>query len=320
MEEKSAGLGYSVEMIMFYNTENFFGPDLPSSSNSKSIASGLRKWDERKFRNKLVKIAHVFELAKEMHGVLPMFIGLAEVQGEEVLSHLTRLEVFEGNYDFIHYESMDERGVDVALLYDKTKVEIIASKPFSYFFEIEDSNPENYDTTRDVLWVKVKYKDELINVLVLHLPSKRERDINLPKRNYIINDVKGKVIKMMGENEAVLMMGDFNENPDEGSLKNLIYDDEFKTILTNPFSEVYKNKNFSTFHYKSGLLFDQIILSNDFFNPRFPLYFSEASVFAPSKISNWDRKFLGRPFRTYAGTRYLGGYSDHFPVLVKFKN
>ena len=59
-----------------------------------------------------------------------------------------------------------------------------------------------------------------------------------------------------------------------------------------------------------------MILSKDFFNSNYPLLFKEAKVFNHEKLSNWNRKFAGRPFRTYAGTRYLGGYSDHFPILT----
>jgi hypothetical protein len=68
------------------------------------------------------------------------------------------------------------------------------------------------------------------------------------------------------------------------------------------------------------LLFDQIILSNSFFNDNNGLLFQNAEIFNSEKLSSRDRNFEGRPFRTYAGTRYLGGYSDHFPVFVRFRD
>jgi hypothetical protein len=83
------------------------------------------------------------------------------------------------------------------------------------------------------------------------------------------------------------------------------------------FPALFSTRNYSTFHYKSGLLYDQIILSKIFLDN--DLAFQEAKIFNSEKISSSDRNFAGRPFRTYAGTRYLGGYSDHFPVFVKFK-
>ncbi len=305
------------ELIVFYNTENFYFPDENFSTKRIRENFGLVNWNQKRFQNKLFKIAHVFQLLKEKH-TLPMLIGLSEVQGEKVLQELVAIDPFNSNFGIVHYESMDERGVDVALLYDKSKIEIIHSEPISFFFEIEDEDPDNYDTTRDILFCKAKYKEKIINIFVFHLPSKRENDVNKPKRNHIINSIKEKIQEISEKGEAVILCGDFNENPDEENLKNIVYDKNSNKILVNPSVELFASQKFSTFHYNFGLLFDQILISNDFFNENFPLQYESAEVFSPEEISNWDKKFKGRPFRTYAGTRYLGGYSDHFPVFVKF--
>src|SRR5690606_32754756 len=178
------------ELAVFYNTENFYSAEARTSQLPNIEFSGLRNWDQFRFQNKLQKIAQVFQLINEKHGVMPMLIGLAEVQGEGVLQHLVSQPVFEGRFNVIHYESMDERGVDVALIYDKSKVEVISSEPISYFFEIEGTEPEKYDTTRDVLHVKLTYGGATVNVFVFHLPSKREKDINRPRRDVILTDIR----------------------------------------------------------------------------------------------------------------------------------
>ena len=308
----------SKELIAFYNVENLFLPDPPPIHKLDPTLSGLRNWDEKRYKNKLFKISHVFQLIQESQEILPMLIGLSEIQGQKPLDELVQMEPFNSNYGVVHYDSMDERGVDVALLYDKNKIEIISSEPITYFFEIEDDNPANYDTTRDILFCKVKYDGEIINIFVVHLPSKREKDVNKPKRDYILNDIHEKILDLKLKDEAVVIMGDFNENPDDENIKKILYDENFNKILTNPFSELFNKRIFSTFHYKDGLLFDQVILSNEFFEPNFPITFKNALVFNSEKLSTWNKKFAGRPFRTYAGTRYLGGYSDHFPVLTEF--
>lgn len=305
------------ELVLFYNVENLFSPDTKPIHKLDPTVSGFRNWDERKYQNKLFKIAHVFQLILESEKALPLVIGLSEVQGRKPLEDLVKLEPFNSKYEIAHYESMDERGVDVALLYDKTKIELLSSQPISYLFAVENKESEYYDTTRDVLFCKVKFLETIINVFVLHLPSKREKDINKPKRDYILKDLHEKVLTIKSTTqEAVIIMGDFNENPDEEMILNFNYDSDFNKILVNPSEELFKNEKFSTFHYKNGLLFDQMILSKDFFNSNYPLLFKEAKVFNHEKLSNWNRKFAGRPFRTYAGTRYLGGYSDHFPILT----
>ena len=308
------------EFISFYNVENLFTPDPPPVHKLDPTASGLNNWDERKYQNKLFKIAHVFQLMQESEGKLPLFIGVSEIQGDKPLQDLLALEPFSNDFGIVHYESMDERGVDVALIYDKTKIEILSSEPISYFFTVEKQDYEYYDTTRDVLYCKVKYENAVIHVFVLHLPSKREKDVNKPKRDYILADLNTKVKNLIvSEKESLIILGDFNENPDEENLSNFLYDDEHSKILINPFLDLYKSGNFSTYHYKSGLLFDQMILSTNFLQQNFPLAFKESKVFNHEKLRSWDKKFSDRPFRTFAGTRYLGGYSDHFPILTVFE-
>ncbi len=293
---------------------------MPKHKSDPTI-SGLRNWDQRKYQNKLFKISHAFQLMKEENGVLPFMIGLSEVSGRKVLEDLVQKEPFNSGYGIIHYNSMDERKVDVALLFDKSKVEVIDSQTITFFFEIINKNTENYDTTRDVLYSKVKYKGESINVFIAHLPSKREKDINKPKRAFILNEIRGRILNIVNEEkEHVILCGDFNENPDDENLVKILYDNVHTKVLENPFQQLFSTRNYSTFHYKSGLLYDQIILSKSFFNGNSALSFQEAKIFNSEKLSSRDRKFEGRPFRTYAGTRYLGGYSDHYPVFVKLKD
>ncbi|NML69100.1 endonuclease [Chryseobacterium sp. RP-3-3] len=309
-----------MEMFSFYNVENLFLPDPKPAHRLDPTKSGLRNWDEKRYRNKLFKISHVFQLMKEKNGVLPFLIGLSEVSGRKVLEDLVEMEPFHSEYGIVHYNSMDERKVDVALLYDKSKVEIIDSETITFFFEIiNKKNTENYDTTRDVLFSKIKYKGTVINVFVAHLPSKREKDVNKPKRDFILNEIRSKILKIVRkEKEHVILCGDFNENPDDENLVKILYDNDHEKVLINPFQDLFYTRNYSTFHYKSGLLYDQIILSKSLFDNDI-LNFQNAHIFNSEKLSSRIKNFEGRPFRTYAGTRYLGGYSDHFPVFVKFE-
>ncbi|ROI00722.1 endonuclease/exonuclease/phosphatase family protein [Chryseobacterium daecheongense] len=308
-----------MELFSFYNVENLFLPDPKPVHKLDPTISGLRNWDERKYKNKLFKISHVFQLMKEENGVLPFIIGLSEVSGRKVLEELVKMEPFNSNYGIVHYNSMDERKVDVAMLYDKEKIEVMDSEPISFFFEIIDKNTGDYDTTRDVLYSKIKYKEEIINVFIAHLPSKRDKDPNKPKRSFILGEIRERILNIVNaENEHVILCGDFNENPDDENLVKILYDDDHRKVLENPFQQLFSTRKYSTFHYKSGLLFDQILLSKSFFENR-GLVFQNAQVFNSEKISSRDRRFEGRPFRTFAGTRYLGGYSDHFPVFVQFE-
>ncbi|WP_228453991.1 endonuclease/exonuclease/phosphatase family protein [Chryseobacterium fistulae] len=307
-----------IEILCFYNVENLFLPDQVPIHRMDPTRSGLKNWDERKYNNKLFRLSHVFSLIKKQNGILPFIIGLSEVSGREVLEDLVKMDPFNSKYGIIHYDSMDERKVDVAMLYDKAKVEIVDSETITFFFEKIKKNTENYDTTRDVLYSKIRYKEkkEVIHIFITHLPSQRERDVNKPKRAFILNEIRKRIMNI--EEEKVILCGDFNENPDDENLVRILYNDEGGKMLENPFLELFHTRNYSTFHLKTGLLFDQILLSKSFFD-KTGLIFQNAEIFNTKELSSRDRKFENRPFRTYAGTRYLGGYSDHFPVLTKFK-
>lgn len=305
------------EIMMFYNVENLFPPDPPSLHKFDPTPSGLRSWNEYRYNNKIFKLAYVIDWARETYGNFPMIIGLSEISSTKVLEDLTAVEVLHDRYDFVHFNSLDERGVDTALLFDREKVEILHAEPITFLFEIGEEQEEYIDTTRDVLWVKTKIKTEIINFFVLHLPSKRDKDINKAKRDYILQSIKEKTEQLLNSKEAVVLCGDFNENPNEDSLKNMETHSDGTSLLANPFVNLFNEKKFSTFHFQDGLLFDQFLLSPQFYQSNYPLQYTAAHVFDHQKLSSWDRKFQGRPFRTFAGSRYLGGYSDHYPVIVE---
>lgn len=308
------------ELIMFYNVENLFPPDLPRLHKHHLTRSGLRNWDQRKYVHKIQKIASVFKEVEEQEQVLPMIIGLAEVYGEENLKDLVKLPPFNSHFGIVHYDSLDERGVDTALLYDKRKLTLLHAETFSFVFEQTEAQQEYLDTTRDVLFCQLKYQEETLYVLVLHLPSKRDKDVNLPKRAFILKAVQQKIIKWLSDSpKAILVCGDFNENPTEENLQHFLNDALGKKILINPFIELYEKKKYSTFHRTEGQLFDQIMHSDYFMKEDTSLRYEKAHVFTSEKISSRDKKMKGKPYRTYAGTRYLGGYSDHFPVLLTIK-
>ncbi len=309
------------ELIVFYNIENLFYPKNIKFENKNKIDynSGLRNWDKWKYINKLHKINHAFQLIQEKEDCLPALIGFAEVEGKKVLEDLITYKPLSNRYRIVHFESLDERGVDVALLYDKEKIEILHTEPISFLFDLDHPTETNFDTTRDVLYCKLKFHNEIIHTFVVHLPSKREFDINKSKRSFIINEIKKRIIKIkQNGNESVIILGDFNEDPNEENIQNLLFDNELNKTIINPYTELHFNKQYSTFYNKKGLLFDQILFSDHFIEPKFALQFEEAKVFNSEELCDWKNK--QKPFRTYAGTRYLGGYSDHFPVYIKLNS
>lgn len=298
------------EIFAFYNVENLLLPDPRPVHSADPTASGLRNWDIRKYRQKLNKIAHVAELILTDEGVLPALFGIAEIQGAKPLCDLLEYSVFQ-NYDVVHYPSADSRAIDVALFYDRRKIDIISSKPL----RLSSDAGENFET-RDILHVRFTFCAKIMNAYVLHFPSKKDKDANFRLRKSIIAILHTELSQNSGE-EAIILMGDFNANPDDILLKPFFGTDFGKGVF-NPFLDLYLKNIYSTYHHKNGLLFDQMMLSDHFFHSDFPLKFKVAKVFSHLKLRNPHRKFGHRPARTFAGTRYLGGYSDHFPIITEF--
>lgn len=300
VERKEAGT------FMFYNAENFYPPD------SKAFcSSGLRNWDDYKYQLKVRKIAQVFDLVSQDYGCKPSLIGLAEIGDLSVLEDLVREESVVKDYGIIYEKSADPRNLSVAMLYDPSVFSLIGYKAL----RLQHADFNNLET-RDILHVKMMYRGKPLHIFILHLPSKRERDIKQNLRHHILGQLKQIVQKIMAEDEAVMIMGDFNENPDSEILKQFLNGEDPKKTLINPFVKLFEQGHFSTYHGKKGVGFDQIIFSHNL-SDLLGFESVDTSIYCPERLRNKDRKNKQFPHRTFSGSRYMGGFSDHFPVILQ---
>lgn len=309
--------------IGFYNVENLFDIfDDKQKLDDEFTPENDRKWTEKKYENKTFKIARTLKLFNDDES-LPMFLGLCEIENKKVIEDILQHDNLAEKYEIVHYNSPDERGIDVALLYNHNEFFLTESFPI----EVNYHNEQGIrDFTRDILYVNGTYKGVLLHIFVVHLPSKREQDVNRNLRIFAMQQIKNQIDKIKNEyqNPAILVLGDFNSNPDEDELKDILNTEANENVLTenqlfNPFELLYKNQQFSTYHKDEGLLFDQILLSRYFLDKDSILQFKAANVHNIEKLQNYDKRFENQPFRTYRGNQYLGGFSDHFPVKVTFK-
>lgn len=305
--------------VAFYNVENLFDTkDDPNTADDDYTFKGKRRWNYKRYKEKIKKLTSVIsQLGTERSKTPPVIVGLVEVENEQVvqdLAHHKNLKKY--HYDFVHYDSPDERGIDVALLYNKQFFELISSKTHSLFFEDEEGER---DYTRDILHVSGKLKGELIHVLVNHWSSRRDgEEETRPKRikaaalnRTIIKDIKSK-----NANAKIIVMGDFNDDPTSISVKEHLVGDDFYNPMESLFA---KGEGTLTYNQKWNL-FDQIIISKNFLGKeKGKLYFKHAEVFNKDWLKVYKGKLKGSPFRTYIGPWYKGGFSDHFPVYVYFK-
>lgn len=297
------------ELVMFYNVENLFPPD---SESDELPASGFRNWDNYKYNLKIRKLSNVFRFMEEDYCRLPSIIGLAEIGDRLVLEDLVNENSPIHNYEIVYQKSQDSRGLSVALLIDQAKYTLIQFNTLK--FRMDETVA--FDT-RDILHAEFLFEGKKLHVFVCHLPSKREKDAKKVQRNYIIRQLRNTIQDLVEEKEPIILMGDFNENPDAEELKQLLLDDNGNKMLSNPLEAMFLKSQFSTYHGKKGLGFDQILYSEDLLLKQFNFQTISAEIYDTPRLRNKDRKNSSYPLRTYSGSRYVGGWSDHFPVLVK---
>lgn len=305
--------------IAFYNIENLFDiKDDPKKHDSDFLPTSAKRWTLKRYQRKLLKIGTVIsKIGDEDAQFAPVIVGLAEVENKKVLSDLVNSEhLKDENYHFVHYDSQDERGIDVALLYKEDVFKVENSETFSVYFE-KELGVQDY--TRDILLVQGKLNDENINIIINHWSSRRE---GVKETEYkriaaakVVNSIIGK-IKLEDNDSKVIVMGDFNDNPNSNSIDLM----EKESGIFNPFKTVWSREKGSLSHNFQWNLFDQILFSTNFFDrSNSALIFDKADVFNSKFLTQYDGKYKGQPFRTFVGNKYKGGFSDHFPVFIQLK-
>lgn len=303
--------------IGFYNLENLFDTeDDKTILDDDFTEDSARNWNTERYNNKIRKLGKIIKkLGKANQSHPPVIVGVAEVENRGVLFDLTNSKhLKEHRYQFIHFDSPDERGIDTALLYRENHFTVLESEAIPLY--IDNTNGKR-DYTRDILYVKGVLENNVVHILVNHWPSRRpgfdktvyKRKAAAVKNRKIISN-----ILLEDPDAKIIVMGDFNDNPTSESMV-ILKDTDFY----NPMG-LLLTKETGTLNYRGEWnLFDQIIISNNFLKPHNnPLQFVESNIFNPIELQEFAGKFKGNPFRTYIGDKFLGGISDHFPVYEVF--
>jgi len=309
----------NLHTIAFYNLENLFDTiDDPDTLDDDFTPNGYKKWTPKRYRKKVYKLAKTISgIGFESSKMPPALIGVAEVENEMVVKDLINAEPLrKTDYGYVHYDSPDERGIDTALLYHKSHFKVIFSEPITLM--VYNPNGER-DTTRDILYVHGKLNGEEVHVFVNHWPSRRDGEIETDYKRIeaarVIKMTMGKIEKQH-KNPNYIIMGDFNDDPNSKSIRLLMEE----TSLYNPMEKLKSPERGSANYRRSWSLFDQIIVSHNFFDYKKGTHsFAHANIFDDHLLTEWKGKYKGAPYRTYVGRKYIGGYSDHFPVYIQLK-
>lgn len=321
----SAQNQYKVGAIGFYNFENLFDTlDAEGVRDTEFTPAGEKLWNTERYQAKLDRLAKVVaELGTDVTPDGIAVLGVAEIENRSVLEDFVQHPLIKDrNYQIVHEDSPDERGIDVALLYNPKYFELDTFQ--NLFVELfRDGEP---DYTRDVLLVSGTFDSEPMHFMVNHWPSRSGGEAaSQPGRNKaaMVNKMAADTIFEAQPGAKVIIMGDLNDDPISPSVKEVLAAKRKKKRVEpggfyNPMYELYK-KGIGTLAYRDAWsLFDQFILSHSLINssPEEGYQFYQVRIHNPKYLLQKKGRFKGYPFRTFGGSEYLGGYSDHFPVYI----
>ncbi|MFH2095047.1 MAG: endonuclease/exonuclease/phosphatase family protein [Bacteroidota bacterium] len=314
---------YKAGVIAFYNLENLFDTiDAENVIDEEYLPGSKKNWDTEKYNKKLDKLAEVIsQIGNDLTKEPPAVLGISEVENIQVVKDLVntgKLKPY--NYQVVHYDSPDRRGVDVALVYRPAYFKLTGSRSVRLTIA---GMPDFY--TRDQLVVSGEYDGEPMHFIVNHWPSRRGGE----KRSRPLRNAAGDLTRSIADsilatdaNAKVIIMGDLNDDPVNPSLKDHLKATDDESLLTqgylyNAMMPLYKKGIGSLAYRDSWNLFDQMVLTPALVGEDKPGYrMHSARVFNKKFLEQKEGRFKGYPFRTFVGNNYMGGYSDHFPVYV----
>ncbi len=297
-----------------WNVENLFDTiDDPGKKDEEFTPEGKKHWTQKRLN---VKLNH---LARALNLINPDLWGFEEVEHKALIdSIISRMR--DKEYGVAYAESPDFRGIDNALIFNKS---IFSLKKTD---TLRVPLPQN-KTTRYILYVQLEdVANNEWNVFVNHWPSRwGGKQKSEPRRISAAQTLK-EFLVCNNINRNVIILGDFNDEPDDASIRYClsaqydIKDVVRKTDLINLAAEKFLEGEGSLNYRGDWNMLDQIIVSQNLISGNEIKYSGNSfEVVKYDFLVIRNGKYKGNPDRTYAGKKYLGGYSDHFPVAAKFE-
>ena len=316
---------YKISLVGFYNLENLFDTlDTPNVRDTEFTPDGAKLYGTRVYNEKLGNLARVVsEIGTDLSPDGLAILGVAEVENRSVLEDFVAHPLLaDRNYEIVHYDSPDERGIDVGLLYNPKYFELQGSKAYPLKLYSSDGEP---DYTRDVLLVSGQFDGEPMHFLVNHWPSRSGGEANSQDKRAAAALLCKSIADSLYQadpNSKVIIMGDLNDDPVSPSVRKVLNtkgkENQVRAGgLYNPMFRPFKQGNGTLAYNGAWNLFDQIIISGSMLNKEQDgFFYHQAQIFRAPYLFQRTGRYKGFPHRTFSGDLYIGGYSDHLPVFI----
>jgi len=304
--------------IMFYNVENLFNVVDDSLKDDQAfLPDGVMRWNSGRYKKKIDQLYKTIVAAGEWNP--PAIVAFCEVEGRSVLEDLIyKTYLSKYNYGILHEDSPDPRGIDVCIIYRRDCVEMV---DFSYW--VPETDEGTGFTSRSVLCARFVVFTDTLHLIVNHWPSRRGGVLAGEElRLSLASMIREKADSITGQGQGdskIVVLGDFNCSPGDRVMQALVNPEKAGSSLVN-LSESIDDGDHGTYRYKGTWeLIDQVIVSENLLTCKKGLFTdaSKMTVFKPDFLLEQDQKYPGvKPFSTYSGYLYKGGFSDHLPVLL----
>ena len=325
-------------VIGYYNLENLFDTyDDPTRNDEEFLPEGKNKWTPAKYAKKISNMARVIRAMHDDNGCWHTILGVSEVENRLVLEDLVcDPQIKDADYQIVHYDSPDRRGIDVALLYDPRKFTLLDSESLPFTFM--DSRVEftltqeamDYFRTRDVLMVRGMIADEMFAFFVLHSPSRiGGKGGDLRSRMCEIAYERADELEAEYPGIKIVVMGDMNDNPTDDSQKVWLHGKAtieemrpgdffcpYERMLADGYGSLAYQGSWNIYDIQQ-VNYDLAVAPEGGFRIR-PIVKGKyyGRVFKKPFMTQQDGQYKGQPFRTFSNGAFIGGYSDHYPTYI----
>ena len=329
-------------VIGFYNLENLFDTYHDGGKNDvEYLPDGANAWTDEKYEKKLHNMAKAIRAMKEDNKVYHAILGVSEIENRHVLEDLVNMpEIAEANFQIIHYDGPDRRGVDVGLLYRPEVFQVLETRSIPFTFE--DSQVEFTLTpkeqaafrTRDILMVRGLLDGEMFAFFVAHLPSRlggKGQDLRA-RGGEIMYQVS---MELMREYRRIkiVAMGDMNDNPTDESMAVYMHgkeniEDVGRDDFFCPFTRMLKDGYGSLAYQGEWNIYDILIVNSTLAHaPKGELqiipivrnkYYGR--IFNKPFMVQQEGQYRDTPHRTSSGGQFINGFSDHYPTYIVVSN
>lgn len=295
--------------VVFYNVENLFDTWNDRATNDEDfLPEGELNWTDERLATKIDHLGSAIQWASgEQH---PVLVGLCEVENAAVVEALAQSEKLRpAQYAVVHHDSPDERGIDVALLYDPKNMALLGSEPLLVALD--------NDRTRDILHATLATTTDTFHVFVNHWPSRGEGLKKSEPKRMAAARILAQALEGIRTSPTthVLIMGDFNDTPSDRSIQEVL---GASCETSAPLVDLMcvdqpeghgSHKYDGHWDYLDQFVVDKALASR-----------------VSSTHAFWDKRLLFKhpkyglsPNKTYSGNSYKGGYSDHLPIVLRLK-